>query len=121
MANSNSLTCFGVNGSAPRLYYLSDPKPPRQRTGLEQRVGQRRHDGERHRPTRTRGAAAGSALACFGVNGSATRLYYLDGNSQVNELAWNNNAWVNTNITANVTHPPAPARPPPAAPWPASE
>ena len=43
------------------------------------------------------------------MNGSATRLYYLDGNSHVNELAWNNNKWVNTNMTANVTDPPAPA------------
>ena len=68
-------------------------------------------------------AAAGSALACFGVNGSATRLYYLDGNSHVNELAWNNNAWVNTNITANVTDPPGTrgCRRRQAPSWPASE
>ena len=72
-------------------------------------------------PPAPKAAAAGSPLACFGVNGSTTRLYYLDANNHVNELAWNNNAWVNTNITANATDPPAPAKPLPAAPWPASE
>ena len=46
------------------------------------------------------------------MNGSATRLYYLDGNSHVNELAWNNNKWVNTDMTANVTDSTRTPRPP---------
>jgi hypothetical protein len=52
-----------------------------------------------------------SKLTCFGVDGSATRLYYLDGNQHVNELAWNN-GWSNTDMTAAT---PATAKAPAAA------
>jgi Peptidase A4 family len=36
-----------------------------------------------------------SALACFGVDGAAARVYYLDGNSHVHELSLQD-GWVNT-------------------------
>ena len=39
--------------------------------------------------------ALGSALTCFGVGGTDTRLYYLDGNSNPIELAWVGNWAVN--------------------------
>jgi hypothetical protein len=35
----------------------------------------------------------GSALTCFGVGGQLTRVYYLDDNAQVNELAWQVGSW----------------------------
>jgi hypothetical protein len=39
--------------------------------------------------------APGSALACFGVQGTKGRVYYFDENNQVNELAWNGSGWSN--------------------------
>jgi hypothetical protein len=42
----------------------------------------------------TPAAVAGSALACFAVEGSGTRLYYLQAASHINEIAWaNKSAW----------------------------
>ncbi len=93
-ASGSALACFGVNGSATRLYYLD---PNNHVNELAWNNGWSTTD-----MTAAAGspiAASGSALACFGVNGSATRLYYLDSNSYVNELAWNSN-WVNTDMTA---------------------
>ena len=119
-AAGSALACFGVNGSATRLYYL-DGIATLNELAWNNNAWVNTNITANVTDPPAPAAAAGSALACFGVNGSATRLYYLDGNSHVNELAWNNNAWVNTNITAkrHRTHPHP--RPPPAAPWPASE
>jgi hypothetical protein len=44
-------------------------------------------------------AGAQSSLACFGVNGSDSRVYYLDSSNHVNELAWED-GWVHNDITA---------------------
>src|SRR5262245_55676049 len=44
-------------------------------------------------------AAAGSALTCFGVNGTDGRVYYRSGDGHVPELAWVGN-WVATDLTA---------------------
>jgi hypothetical protein len=47
-------------------------------------------------------AAAGSGLACFGWGpGQATRLYYIDQNSHVNEIGWGDGqlGWYNFDIT----------------------
>ena len=62
--------------------------------------------------TRTREAAAGSALACFGVNGSATRLYCLtlgDPNSPgvVVEFAWQVQAMAESRRSMARNEPPA--------------
>ena len=54
-------------------------------------------------------AGAGSGLACFGVNGSDSRVYFIDEDKNVNELAWANN-WSRNPIGAQHG---APA----AAPW----
>ena len=40
----------------------------------------------------------GSPLTCYGVGGSDSRVYYVDGH--VNELAWVGNTWVHSDITA---------------------
>jgi hypothetical protein len=45
-------------------------------------------------------------LTCFGVGGAATRLYYLDGNAHVNELAWEGQ-WVNADMTSRAGVPAA--------------
>src|SRR5262249_45947202 len=43
-------------------------------------------------------AHAQTALTCFGVDGTDTRLYYLDGNGHVDEAAWEN-GWYASDIT----------------------
>lgn len=49
-----------------------------------------RHDPHGHDAP---AAMTGSPLTCFGVSESATRLYFLDGNYQVNELALTADGW----------------------------
>jgi hypothetical protein len=48
-------------------------------------------------------ASRGSPLTCFAVDGSAPRVYYLDGH--VHELAWGGRAWTHTDITAQAGGP----------------
>jgi hypothetical protein len=83
VAAGSALTCFGVNGSATRVYYLD------QGHQLNEMAWE---NGWVHNPLGVT-AAAGSALTCFGVNGSATRVYYLDQGQRLNEMAWEN-GWV---------------------------
>jgi len=84
-----SLACFGVNGTDSRVYYLDSKnhvielawengwRPPFDITAQ----------------TSAPAALSGSALACFGVNGTDSRVYYLDANHRVNELKWANGNW----------------------------
>jgi hypothetical protein len=44
-------------------------------------------------------ALTGGSLACFGVAGGDSRVYYLDAASHMHELAWQN-GWGNTDLTA---------------------
>jgi Fungal fucose-specific lectin len=99
-APGSALTCFGVNGQYTRLYYLNN---------LSQ-VCELAWDNGKWVPTNLSvdafvpiGAAPGSALTCFGVNGLYTRIYYLDNGSQAWELAWDNGKWVATNLTAQAS------------------
>ena len=48
------------------------------------------------------------ALTCFGVGGTATRLYYLDGTNHPNEVAWLNNHWKVTQLARHGAPPTAP-------------
>jgi hypothetical protein len=87
VAAGSALTCFGVNGSDTRVYYLD----PGQQLNEMAWVG-----GWLNNPLGVT-AAAGSALTCFGVNGSATRVYYLDPGQQLNEVAWVG-GWAHNNL-----------------------
>jgi hypothetical protein len=79
----SALTCFGVDGSDSRVYYLASSN---------NHVIELAWAGDHWVDTDLTKAApvpvAGSALACFGVAGSASRVYYLDSDSYLNELAW---------------------------------
>jgi Fungal fucose-specific lectin len=78
------LTCFGYGGLSTRLYYLDD----------QARVNELawQHGHWVHHvlpdPATPATAAPDSPLTCFGSNGTLTRLYYLDPDHRVNELAW---------------------------------
>jgi hypothetical protein len=84
----SALTCFGVEGQLTRLYYLDDQA---QVNELAWKRGQ--HGAHGHWGNNPLGytAAPDSALTCFGVEGKWTRLYYLDPDHRINELAWDPN------------------------------
>jgi hypothetical protein len=93
-----SLTCFGVNGSATRLYFIDSANHVCEMewdgngfvcndlTGSAQ-------NGSSHPP------AAGASLTCFGVNGSATRLYFVDSKNHLCEMAWEGNGFACNDVT----------------------
>jgi hypothetical protein len=83
-ALGSALACFGWKGSDARVYFL-DPnhhvnelafttkwQPPFDITGN----------------TNAAPAAAGSDLGCFGVGGELSRIYHLDANAALNEMAY---------------------------------
>jgi phospholipase C len=88
-AAGSALACFGVSGYV-RVYYLDSNNYVNELALLG--------DDWVKNPFPVPGtpllggpaaqAAAGSALACFGVGGTAARVYYLDSNNHVNEFAW---------------------------------
>jgi hypothetical protein len=90
----SALTCFGVGGTASRVYYLQP----------DEHVAELRWTGKWKYSDVTAAAgaapaAAGSALTCFGVNNSVSRVYYLNEAGHVCELAWQGQ-WINTDATA---------------------
>jgi cytolysin (calcineurin-like family phosphatase) len=102
-APNSALACFGVSGSATRLYYLDVDSDVH-----ELAWDGRWFDNDISAQSNARGpAATGSALACFGVSGSATRLYYLDVDSEVHQLAWGGGTWSDDNLSATSNAGPA--------------
>jgi hypothetical protein len=79
----SDLTCFGVGGSATRVYYLD--------TGNN--IQELAWEGSWVVNATGAVASSDSPLTCFGVGGTATRVYYLDTSGNVKELAWEN-GWV---------------------------
>ena len=82
---STPLTCFGVGGSATRLYYLDGGGHVHE---LAWDNGWT--DTDITFLTNSTAAASFTTLTSFGVGGSATRLYYLDASSNAHEIAWDN-------------------------------
>lgn len=80
----SALTCFGVNGELPRLYYLDEQAQVNELAWV--------HGTPAHWAPNPLGytAAGDSALACYGYEGQWTRLYFLSPDHRVNELAWDN-------------------------------
>jgi hypothetical protein len=95
------LTCFGVAGTATRVYFLDARKDVYE-------VAWENGWVTSNLTAAAKAPAAGmfSGLTCFGVGGTATRVYYVDANGDVYELAWEN-GWVATNVTAKAGAPPA--------------
>ena len=87
------LACFGVNGSASRVYYTG-PNHDIYELYWDNGWGYNKLTGAGGKAPSAPPAAPGSALTCFGVNGSASRVYYIDADGHVNELAWLNGGWV---------------------------
>ena len=82
----SALACFGVNGSATRLYYLDTNYNVNELAWVNNQFVNSVLPGS---------AVPRSSIACFGVNGSASRVYYLDADYRVDELAWLGNSFVN--------------------------
>ena len=90
-ASGSGLTCYGVSGTAARVYYLDANGHVHELAWENEWV----NTGDLTAMTGAAPAAPGSALTCYGVGGTAARVYYLDANGHVHELAWENK-WVNT-------------------------
>lgn len=88
----SALTCFGYGGLSTRLYYLDDQARVNELAWVHGRWAHKVLPD----PATPAMAAPDSALTCFGANGTTTRLYYLDPDHRVNELAWQTNKFVNT-------------------------
>jgi hypothetical protein len=91
------LTCFGVGGSATRVYFLDSNGHVNELAW--EGIGWRQTDVTSNAAGAPK-AAAGSGLTCFGVGGSATRVYYVDTTGHLNEIAWQNNGWFHNNTPA---------------------
>jgi hypothetical protein len=85
------LACYGTNGVDSRVYYFDS-----NRHVIELAWNTPEHPnawGWNDITKAAPGAPAavgGSALACYGVNGADSRVYYFDPTKFVIELAWDN-------------------------------
>jgi hypothetical protein len=106
-AAGSALTCFGVNGQNSRVYYF-DSSGNVWELGWN---GSNWYAGNvwAQASGSPLPAAPGSALTCFGVNGTDSRVYYFDSSGNVWELGWNGSNWYAGNVTAQATGAPPPA------------
>jgi hypothetical protein len=94
------LTCFGFQGTDTRLYYVGVNNHINELSWQNGWVNTDiTADLPNSEPAGSGVPAPGSPLTCFGVGGSATRLYYLGAGNVVNEIAWQS-GWVNTAINS---------------------
>jgi hypothetical protein len=103
VGNDSPLTCFGLGGSSPRVYYVDG------------HVNELAWVGNRWVHSDLTALAGGpspvesteTGLTCFGIGGSDPRVYYFgSSDGHVNELAWVGNRWVNSDLTALTGAPP---------------
>lgn len=88
-APGSALTCFGIDGTATRLYYLDANHVINELAWV--------HNGWKNNLLRAK-AAAGSDLTCYGADGAHTRLYFVGPDNRVHELAWQDSAWKNPTV-----------------------
>ena len=100
-APGGSLASFGVNGSAPRVYFVSDDGHVRE---LWWQNGW--NAGDLTAQTNCPAASPATAICCFGVGGSASRVYYFTPDGHVNELYYEN-GWGRGDLTAQTGGPAA--------------
>lgn len=92
-ASAGGLACFGVKSSDSRVYYLG-PNDDVFELYWSNGWAWNKLTGAGGKTPNAPAAAPGTALTCFGVNGSDSRVYYLDAAGHVNELAWLNGGWI---------------------------
>jgi hypothetical protein len=93
-APGSALACFGVQGTDSRVYYFDENNQVNELAW---------NDSGWSNGKLLAYAAPGSPLACFGAGGTATvgwsdggtdsRVYYLNSDGRVVELAWRNGGW----------------------------
>jgi hypothetical protein len=102
-APGSDITCFGVNGTDSRVYYLAiDNNNNYSVIELSWQNGGWVYtlvSSQAGAPP----AAPDSALACFGVGGTNSHGYYFDTSHNVNELAWQP-GWVANAIAAQAVN-----------------
>jgi Fungal fucose-specific lectin len=96
---SNNLTCFGVGGTATRVYYQGSGGNIYEFAWVNGWV-HNQLTGSGGLATGAPSAVAGTALACFGVDGTASRVYYQGPSGNIYELAWVN-GWVHNQLTGS--------------------
>lgn len=96
-----AITCFGVAGTVPRVYYFDADGNP-----IELGFGADGKWYSRVIPTYELLAAGDSGIACLGVNGQATRLYYFAVDGSLVEVGWgSDNRWYAANLSASAGAP----------------
>ena len=88
-----ALSCYAVADFAMRVYFLDANYHVNE---LAWMGGRWVNTGDLTARTGAAAAAAGSAVPCYAVADHAMRVYFLDANYHVNELAWMGGRWVNT-------------------------
>jgi hypothetical protein len=118
-ANNSALVSFGVAESNARIYFLNGRGHVTQiswngKKWLYDDLTKAAVPTDSSQPTKT--ARSGSPLCGFAYAGTDTRVYFQDDASRICEIAYANNRWEFTNMTAvakpapNQAAPPVPAR-----------
>jgi Fungal fucose-specific lectin len=100
----SSIACFGVNGSAPRIYYF-DP----QQNVIELGFGDQNqwYAANINAATGAPPVHFPSGLTCFAIGGWTGRIYYFDTSMDLIELGWANNGWYYGNLATACNAPKA--------------
>jgi hypothetical protein len=86
-APGSALTCLAAGGRFTRLYFL-DPRNQLSQLAYSQSPNASDPDNSVDVRVQPASPAPGTALTCFGVYGADPRVYYLDADHHINELAW---------------------------------
>jgi hypothetical protein len=104
----SALTCFGKNGADTRIYYFDASNDLIELAWNDNGCSFKDITSN----TAAAAPAKGSALACYGVNGTDSRVYYCCSSQHVIELGWNTAGqpkhWGSSDITQAAAHTPAP-------------
>jgi hypothetical protein len=102
---NSPVTSFAVAGTEPRIYYIDTQDHVNELAWIGHWTNQVLPSG-RAFPPFANPAYSDSGLACIGLNGRDSRVYYVDESARLNSLKWVGDHWVN-----DVLFEPAPAGP----------
>jgi hypothetical protein len=107
----SDLCCFGADNNSTHLYYIGDTGNVH--LAWESAASHWFFSDLTKRAHGADPAARDSALACFGYQGQATRVHFLNSRSEVCQIAFEGNRWVFHNLThdAKALNPKQPVRP----------